>query len=150
WTVCLRAPRAIPGRGADPGEATMHATVPGPDGRPRCRWCAAAPEFFAYHDGEWGFPVADDRRLFEMLSLVAVQSGRSWRPVRAKRDSFRGAFHGVDFARVARFGERDVEPLLQGPGIVRRRGKSEAVVNNARRALELVEAEGSLAAFVWR
>ncbi|TWG94362.1 DNA-3-methyladenine glycosylase I [Luteimonas sp. J16] len=128
----------------------MHATVPGPDGRPRCRWCAAAPEFFAYHDGEWGFPVADDRRLFEKLSLEAFQSGLSWRTILAKRDNFRAAFHGFDFARVARFGERDVQRLLQDPGIVRHRGKIEAVVNNARRALELVEAEGSLATFVWR
>src|SRR5690606_19475258 len=127
-----------PGREADPGETTMGATVPGPDGQPRCRWCAAAPEFFAYHDGEWGFPVADDRRLFEKLSLEAFQSGLSWRTILAKRDNFRAAFHGFDFARVARFGERDVQRLLQDPGIVRHRGKIEAVVNNARRALELV------------
>jgi len=128
----------------------MDDTIPGPDGRPRCRWCAAAPEFFAYHDAEWGFPVADDRRLFEKLCLEAFQSGLSWRTILAKRENFRAAFHGFDVDRVARFDERDVERLLQDAGIVRHRGKIEAVINNARRALEMVEREGSLAAFFWR
>ena len=128
----------------------MDATIPGPDGRPRCRWCAAAPEFLDYHDAEWGFPVADDRRLFEKLSLEGFQSGLSWRTILAKRENFRAAFRGFDFREVARFGERDVERLLQDAGIVRHRGKIEAVVGNAKRACELVEAEGSLAAFVWR
>jgi DNA-3-methyladenine glycosylase I len=125
-------------------------TVAGPDGRPRCRWCAAAPEFFAYHDNEWGFPVSDDRRLFEKLSLEGFQSGLSWRTILAKRENFRAAFHGFDFDRVARFGAREVARLLKDEGIVRHRGKIEAVINNARRAQELVKREGSLAAFVWR
>ncbi|WP_346898397.1 DNA-3-methyladenine glycosylase I [uncultured Roseibium sp.] len=128
----------------------MSTTIPGPDGRPRCRWCAAAPEFFAYHDREWGFPVADDRRLFEKLSLESFQSGLSWRTILAKRENFRRAFHGFDFDRVAQFDETDVERLLQDEGIVRHRGKIEAVINNAKRALELIEQEGSLAAYVWR
>lgn len=128
----------------------MNPTIPGPDGRPRCRWCAAAPEFFDYHDREWGFPVADDRRLFEKLSLESFQSGLSWRTILAKRDNFRAAFADFDFHAVARFGPRDVDRLLQDAGIVRHRGKIEAVVNNAARAQELVAAEGSLAAFVWR
>ena len=128
----------------------MSATIPGPDGRPRCRWCGAAPEFPAYHDTEWGFPVADDRRLFEKLSLEGFQSGLSWRTILAKRENFRAAFHGFDFERIAGFAERDVGRLLADPGIVRHRGKIEAVVNNARRACELVAREGSLAAFVWR
>ena len=121
----------------------------GPDGKPRCRWCAAAPDFLAYHDSEWGFPVDDDRRLFEKLSLEGFQSGLSWRTILAKRENFRAAFHGFDFDRVARFTQRDVERLLQDAGIVRHRGKIEAVINNAQRARELVEREGSLAAFVW-
>lgn len=125
-------------------------TVPGPDGRPRCGWCAAAPEFFAYHDREWGFPVADDRRLFEKLCLEGFQSGLSWRTILAKRENFRAAFHGFDLERVAGFTEADTARLLADAGIVRHRGKIEAVVNNARRALELIEREGSLAAFVWR
>ncbi len=125
-------------------------TFTGPDGRPRCRWAGAAPEFLAYHDEEWGFPVADDRRLFEKLSLEAFQSGLSWRTILAKRENFRAAFHGFDFERVARFGPRDVERLLGDAGIVRHRGKIEAVIQNARCAKELVQREGSLAGFFWR
>ena len=128
----------------------MNETILGPDGLPRCRWCVAAPEFLRYHDTEWGFPVADDRRLFEKISLEAFQSGLSWRTILAKRGSFREAFHDFDFRRIARFDDTDVERLLQDPGIVRHRGKIEAVINNARRACDLVETEGSLAAFFWR
>jgi len=126
------------------------STIPGPDGKPRCRWCAAAPEFFAYHDAEWGFPVSDDRRLFEKLCLEGFQSGLSWRTILAKRENFRAAFHNFEIARIARYGEKDVARLLQDAGIVRHRGKIEAVINNARRAQEMVKAEGSLAAFLWR
>jgi len=128
----------------------MSTTIAGSDGQPRCRWCAAAPEFLAYHDTEWGFPVADDRRLFEKLCLEGFQSGLSWRTILAKRENFRAVFHGFDFERVARFTSRDVERLLQDAGIVRHRGKIEAAVNNAQRARELVAREGSLAAFIWR
>ncbi|HSX89514.1 MAG TPA: DNA-3-methyladenine glycosylase I [Pseudomonas sp.] len=128
----------------------MDMTITAPDGRLRCRWCAAAPEFLHYHDTEWGFPVDDDRRLFEKVSLEGFQSGLSWRTILAKRDNFRAAFHDFDFERVAQFDERDVARLLLDAGIVRHRGKIEAVINNARRACELVEREGSLASFFWR
>jgi DNA-3-methyladenine glycosylase I len=128
----------------------MNATFEGPDGKPRCRWCGAAPEFLDYHDKEWGFPVRDDQRLFEKLCLESFQSGLSWRTILAKRDNFRAAFHDFDFDKVARFGASDVERLLQDKGIVRHRGKIEAVINNAARARELVIQEGSLAAFIWR
>jgi DNA-3-methyladenine glycosylase I len=128
----------------------MSDTVEGPDGKPRCRWCAAAPEFFAYHDREWGFPVGDDRRLFEKLCLEGFQSGLSWRTILAKRENFRAAFKDFDFDKVARFTPRDVERLLKDEGIVRHRGKIEAVINNAKRAEEMVAQEGSLAAFLWR
>ena len=128
----------------------MSTTIPGPDGRPRCKWALATPEYLTYHDLEWGFPVADDRRLFEKLSLEGFQSGLSWRTILAKRENFRAAFHGFDFDRIARFTDRDVQRLLQNAGIIRHRGKIEAVINNARSALELVEREGSLAAFIWR
>jgi DNA-3-methyladenine glycosylase I len=121
----------------------------GPDGEPRCPWSGAAPEFLAYHDTEWGFPVADDNRLFEKLSLEGFQSGLSWRTILAKRENFRTAFHGFDIARVASFTDRDVQRLLQDAGIVRHRGKIEAVINNARRAEVLADEKGSLAAFVW-
>jgi DNA-3-methyladenine glycosylase I len=126
------------------------STVPGPDGKPRCRWCAIAPEFLPYHDGEWGFPTADDRRLFEKLCLEGFQSGLSWRTILAKRENFRAAFHQFDFDKIARFGARDVARLLKDDGIVRHRGKIEAVINNAKRARELVKEEGSLAAYLWR
>jgi DNA-3-methyladenine glycosylase I len=122
----------------------------GPDGKPRCHWSAATPEYIVYHDTEWGFPVDDDRRLFEKLSLEGFQSGLSWRTILMKRENFRAAFHDFDIDRIARFGERDVARLLKDAGIVRHRGKIEAVINNAKRARELVKREGSLAAYIWR
>ena len=128
----------------------MHDTVPGPDGLPRCRWCASAPEFFAYHDAEWGFPVGDDTRMFEKLSLEGFQSGLSWRTILNKREAFRAGFAGFDIDRVAAFTEDDVARLLADAGIVRHRGKIEAVINNARRAQELIAEAGSLGAFIWR
>jgi len=128
----------------------MTMPVPGLDGEPRCPWSSAAPEFLAYHDTEWGFPVGDDRRLFEKLSLEGFQSGLSWRTILAKRENFRAAFAGFDFHAVARFTGQDVDRLLHDAGIVRHRGKIEAVITNARRAEELEDREGSLAAFIWR
>ncbi len=127
----------------------MSATIHGPDGRRRCGWCAAAPAFFDYHDREWGFPVVDDIRLFEKLCLESFQSGLSWRTILDKRENFRAAFAGFDFRKVAQFGDADVARLLADAGIVRHRGKIEAVINNAARACEIVESEGSLAAFIW-
>jgi DNA-3-methyladenine glycosylase I len=124
--------------------------VQGDDGLRRCWWGDSAPEYRAYHDREWGFPVADDVRLFEKLSLEGFQAGLSWLTILRKREAFRRAFAGFDFERVARFGERDVQRLLADAAIVRHRGKIEAVINNAARAVELVAAEGSLAAYVWR
>ncbi len=121
-----------------------------PDRRARCHWCAAAPEFLSYHDTEWGFPVADDQRLFEKLSLEGFQSGLSWRTILVKRENFRAGFAQFNLQAVARFGKRDVTRLLADDGIVRHRGKIEAVINNAQRALELVDQEGSLAAYFWR
>ena len=128
----------------------MSATLPGPDGQPRCRWCLGAPEFLPYHDREWGFPVADDRRLFEKLCLEGFQSGLSWRTILTKRENFRAAFHGFDPDRVAAFTDADVERLLGDTGIVRHRGKIAAVINNAARLQELVQQEGSFAAYIWR
>jgi len=128
----------------------MSETLPGPDGRPRCQWCAATPEYMRYHDTEWGFPVADDTRLFEKLCLEGFQSGLSWRTILAKRENFRSAFKGFEIEAVARFGPADVARLLADPGIVRHRGKIEAAINNAQRARELVAEAGSLAAFFWR
>ncbi len=123
--------------------------VIGEDGVARCAWADSAREYRAYHDTEWGFPVADDVRLFEKLSLEGFQAGLSWLTILRKRPAFRQAFAGFDFTKVASFGERDVQRLLGDAGIVRHRGKIEAVINNAGRAVELVEAEGSLASYVW-
>jgi DNA-3-methyladenine glycosylase I len=128
----------------------MSSMIEGPDGKPRCLWCGAAPEFFAYHDTEWGYPVSDDQRLFEKLCLESFQSGLSWRTILAKRENFRKAFHHFDFNKVARFTEKDVERLLKDEGIVRHRGKILAVINNAQQAQELVKQEGSLSAYIWR
>jgi DNA-3-methyladenine glycosylase I len=128
----------------------MSTTIFGPDGQPRCGWCGDVPEFLPYHDLEWGFPVGDDFRLFEKLSLEGFQSGLSWRTILAKREHFRAAFEGFDFNKVARFTGADVERLLLDAGIVRHQGKIEAVIHNAGRAKEMAEREGSLAAFLWR
>lgn len=128
----------------------MNSTVTGPDGELRCSWCSAAPEFFEYHDKEWGYPVADDIRLFEKLCLESFQSGLSWRTILAKRENFRAAFSRFDFNIVATYDNTDVARLLKDEGIVRHRGKIEAVINNARRARELVQQEGSLAAYFWQ
>ncbi len=121
------------------------------DGVVRCWWGGGDnPDYRAYHDDEWGLPVTDDVRLFEKLVLEGFQAGLAWITILRKREAFRRAFAGFDFRRVARFGERDVERLLGDASIVRHRGKIESTINNARRAVDLVEAEGSLAAFVWR
>jgi DNA-3-methyladenine glycosylase I len=122
----------------------------GDDGITRCFWGDSPEIYRAYHDTEWGFPVDSDRRLFEKLCLEGFQSGLSWLTILRKRENFRAAFAGFDFVEVARFGERDVKRLLADAGIVRHRGKIEATINNARRAVELVEEAGSLAAYVWR
>ncbi len=121
----------------------------GEDGKVRCDWCGTDADYMAYHDHEWGYPVDDDRRLFEKLSLESFQSGLSWRTILTKREGFRAAFENFDFHKVAGFDEKDVERLLQDAGIVRHRGKIEATINNAQRALEMIEKEGSLAAFFW-
>ncbi|MCB1465792.1 MAG: DNA-3-methyladenine glycosylase I [Rhizobiaceae bacterium] len=128
----------------------MSKALTGPDGIERCGWSGAAPEFLDYHDHEWGYPVADDRRIFEKLCLESFQSGLSWRTILNKRENFRSAFHGFDFHKVAKFGDDDVARLLSDPGIVRHRGKIDAVVNNAKCAVKMQISEGSLGAFFWR
>jgi len=127
----------------------MSTTVLGPDGRARCGWCSNIVEFYDYHDNEWGYPVDDDRRLFEKICLESFQSGLSWRTILVKRESFREAFFDFDFNKVSKFTTTDVSKLLQNKDIVRHRGKIESVINNARCAKELIKQEGSLAAFFW-
>ncbi len=121
----------------------------GPDGERRCTWAGSAPDFLHYHDTEWGYPVADDIRLFEKICLESFQSGLSWRTILSKRDNFRAAFAGFDPVKVAAFGPDKVEALMQDAGIVRHRGKIEAVINNAARAMDLQQEVGSLAVFFW-
>jgi DNA-3-methyladenine glycosylase I len=130
--------------------AADEGVVRGEDGVARCFWGDSTPDYRVYHDREWGFPVAEDRRLFEKLSLEGFQAGLSWLTILRKREAFRSAFGNFDFEHVARFGDRDVERLLGDASIVRHRGKIEAVINNARRAIELVDEQGSLAAFLWQ
>ena len=131
--------------------ALADGLVEGEDGIARCWWGGGAdPAYRAYHDDEWGTPVTDDVRLFEKLTLEGFQAGLSWLTILRKREAFRQAFAGFDFRRVSRFRPRDVERLLGDASIVRHRGKIESAINNARRAEELVDEAGSLAAFVWR
>lgn len=128
----------------------MKPSFKGKDGKARCFWCEATELYQNYHDQEWGYPVVDDQRLFEKICLESFQSGLSWYTILVKRENFRKAFKQFDFNKVAKFSEKDVERLLQDEGIVRHRGKIEATINNAKRAQEMVKAEGSLAAFFWR
>ncbi len=123
--------------------------ISGSDGVARCWWAGSDPLYLRYHDAEWGFPVRDDRRLFEKICLEGFQAGLSWLTILRKRENFRRAFAGFDFARVARYRAREVERLLRDEGIVRHRGKIESAIGNARRAIELAEEAGSLAAYFW-
>lgn len=115
----------------------------------RCPWCGTDPLYVAYHDVEWGRPVADDRRLFEKLCLEGFQAGLSWITILRKREHFRAAFDDFDFEVVARYTPRKVERLLADAGIVRHRGKIESTINNAQRACDLVDERGSLAGLLW-
>jgi len=122
----------------------------GADGTLRCAWCGTDPLYVAYHDEEWGLPVADDARLFEKLCLEGFQAGLAWITILRKRERFRRVFRGFEIDAVARMGPRDVLRLLGDPGIVRHRGKIESAIANALRAAALREEFGSLAAYLWR
>ena len=119
------------------------------DGRIRCWWPGDAPDYVEYHDNEWGLPTIDDERLFEKICLEGFQSGLSWITILRKRENFRAAFANFDFYKVAEFDERDVERLLGDAGIIRHRGKIEATINNAGRAIDMVEEYGSIGAYIW-
>ena len=115
----------------------------------RCWWPGDDVQYQDYHDTEWGRPVRDDRRLFEKMCLEGFQSGLSWLTILRKRENFRAAFDNFDFHKVAVYSDVDVNRLLADAGIVRHRGKIEAVINNARRAQELIQELGSLTDFIW-
>lgn len=124
--------------------------IEGADGVTRCAWHGNLPDYLHYHDHEWGRPVTDDRRLFEKLCLEGFQSGLSWLTILRKRENFRAAFDNFEFERVAAYTDADVERLMADAGIVRHRGKIVSTINNAARALEMVEEAGSLAAWFWK
>ncbi len=126
------------------------ALVKGPDGVKRCWWCVGDPIYQSYHDTEWGFPCTDDRGLFESICLDGFQAGLSWITILRRREHFRSAFCGFEIERVARLNRRSVERLLRNDGIIRHRGKIESTINNARRALELIDECGSLAGYIWK
>jgi len=123
--------------------------VVGEDGVARCWWGGSTPDYVEYHDHEWGMPVADDFKLFEKLCLEGFQSGLSWLTILRKRDAFRRVFYDFDYERVATMTEADVDRLLQDVSIVRHRGKIEATINNAQRALDVAAERGSLGNLIW-
>lgn len=124
--------------------------ITGTDKKTRCWWCGEDEEYIRYHDQEWGRAVTDDIRLFEKICLEGFQPGLSWLTILRKRENFRAAFDGFDFHKVAKYTEKDVERLLKDSGIVRHRGKIVSTINNARRAVEMVEEFGSLSGYFWR
>lgn len=118
------------------------------NGQLRCWWCQTDAQYIAYHDNEWGNLQKNDQRLFEKICLEGFQAGLSWLTILRKRENFRTAFANFDPADVARFTKRDVERLLKDASIVRHRGKIESTINNAKRALELIDEFGSIYDFV--
>ncbi len=125
------------------------ALAAGHDGRLRCGWGVAAPEYVDYHDREWGRPITDDDGLFERVCLEAFQSGLSWLTILRKREAFRAAFAGFEIEAVATFGDAEVQRLLADAGIVRNRAKIDAAIANARAAAGLRDGGESLAALIW-
>lgn len=123
--------------------------VVGIDETSRCWWCGGDEEYTRYHDDEWGFPVTDDVRLFEKICLEGFQAGLSWILILRRRENFRKAFAGFDYEKVARFDRRRVDRLVRDAGIIRHRGKVESTINNAKRAREMADEFGSLAAYFW-
>lgn len=123
--------------------------IKGDDGKRRCWWCGDDPLYVRYHDHEWGNHVTNDIRLFEKICLEGFQAGLSWITILRKRENFRAAFDGFDFHVVQNYGQNKVLALLGDEGIIRHRGKIEATINNAARAVELVEETGSLSDYFW-
>lgn len=132
------------------GTSNETGLIKGDDGHHRCWWGAAPDDYRHYHDTEWGFPVDDDHRLFEKICLEGFQAGLSWLTILRKRENFRESFCGFNYHKVARFKEREVKKLLSNAGIIRHRGKIEATINNAQRAIEMETEFGSLADYFWK
>jgi len=123
--------------------------IKGEDGKTRCFWAGPQEDYLIYHDQEWGNPVKCDTRLFEKICLEGFQSGLSWYTILSKRENFREAFHGFNIEKVAAMSDADIEKQVQNAGIIRHRGKIKSTINNARRAIELIEEKGSLAKHFW-
>lgn len=124
--------------------------VIGADGKARCAWHCNDTEYQRYHDEEWGYPVDDDRHLFEKISLEGFQAGLSWLTILRKRDNFRMAFDNFDYQKISKYGEDKIEALLTDAGIIRHRGKIEATINNAQQVPHLITEFGSLSAYFWQ
>ncbi len=120
------------------------------DGRLRCAWAGSDPLYLAYHDQEWGVPLKDDRRLFEMLVLEGFQAGLSWITILRKRDNFRKAFDQFHPETIAAYGPDKIAALLADPGIVRNRAKVEGAILSARGYLELMQEPGGFSGFLWQ
>lgn len=129
---------------------SIKGLIEGQDGLKRCWWCGEDEQYMRYHDEEWGKPIIDDRHLFEKICLEGFQAGLSWLTILRKRDNFRAAFDNFECSIVAQCGESQIEKLLQDEGIIRHRGKIEATINNAQKALEMIEEFGSLSEYFWR
>ena len=129
---------------------TETGILTGADKRHRCWWCGDNPLYMHYHDTEWGKPVHDDIRLFEKICLEGFQAGLSWITILKKRENFRDAFDGFDYKKIQHYTLKDVEHLLQNAGIIRHRGKIEATINNAARAIELEQEFGALSKYFWQ
>lgn len=123
--------------------------IKGEDGLTRCWWHGGDAEYIRYHDEEWGRPVREDVRLFEKMSLEGFQAGLSWLTILRKRENFRKAFAGFDYKKIAKFNEQDIDRLLADCGIIRHRGKIEAVINNAQKLPAVIDEHGSFAAYIW-
>ncbi len=120
------------------------------DTQERCAWCGNDPHYISYHDNEWGVPVYDDQKLFEMLVLEGAQAGLSWLTILRKRENYRRAFDNFDFEKIASYGEKEIQRLLLDAGIVRNRLKIESAIRNARGVLQIIDDHGSFSNFVWR
>jgi DNA-3-methyladenine glycosylase I len=130
------------------GEGTPKAVAG--DGRVRCGWAGSDPLYVRYHDEEWGTPLRDDRRLFEMLVLEGFQAGLSWITILRKRENFRRAFDGFDPERIAAYDDSKIAALLADPGIVRNRAKIEGAIGSARACLDLAAQPGGFSGFLWQ
>lgn len=128
----------------------LNGLIIGEDGKARCWWHGHDPEYLRYHDEEWGYPVDEDRHLFEKICLEGFQAGLSWLTILRKRDNFRKAFDHFDYQKIVKYDDRKVADLLQNAGIIRHRGKIEATINNAQKAFALIEEFGSLSAYFWQ